>query len=138
MRRILPLLFALSLALAACGGNDEKPAASTTSSSSPGASGGGATLKLTAEEPGKPEYKFSKSSLSAKAGKVTIALTLPGGLKNPHGIAIDGNGVDEDGPVTQPGGSSTVTADLKPGTYTFYCPVGNHREEGMKGKLTVQ
>jgi hypothetical protein len=44
----------------------------------------------------------------------------------PHGIAIEGNGVDKDGAVVQPGGTSTVTVRLKPGTYTFYCPVGDH------------
>jgi uncharacterized cupredoxin-like copper-binding protein len=27
--------------------------------------------------------------------------------------------------------------DLKPGKYTFYCPVGDHRAEGMEGTLTV-
>ena len=33
---------------------------------------------------------------------------------------------------------TSVTADLKAGTYTFYCPVGNHRAEGMEGTLTVK
>jgi uncharacterized cupredoxin-like copper-binding protein len=36
------------------------------------------------------------------------------------------------------GGVSSVTADLKPGKYTFYCPVDDHESEGMKGVLTVK
>jgi uncharacterized cupredoxin-like copper-binding protein len=36
------------------------------------------------------------------------------------------------------GGTSTVSASLKPGTYTFYCSVPGHREGGMEGKLTVE
>ena len=38
-----------------------------------------------------------------------------------------------------PGQSGVLTVDLsKPGTYEFYCPVGNHREQGMEGTITVQ
>jgi plastocyanin len=28
--------------------------------------------------------------------------------------------------------------DLKPGEYEYYCPVGNHKAEGMEGTLSVQ
>jgi plastocyanin len=35
------------------------------------------------------------------------------------------------------GGTSTVTATLKKGTYTFLCTVGAHAKAGMKGKLIV-
>ena len=36
------------------------------------------------------------------------------------------------------GGTSTVTENLKPGTYTFYCSVDGHEAAGMKGTLTVK
>jgi uncharacterized cupredoxin-like copper-binding protein len=36
------------------------------------------------------------------------------------------------------GGNSTFKANLKPGTYTFYCSVSGHEEGGMKGTLTVK
>jgi uncharacterized cupredoxin-like copper-binding protein len=62
----------------------------------------------------------------------------PKGDSLPHGIAIEGKGVDKDGNVVQPGGTSTVTVALKPGTYTYYCPVPGHRKAGMEGTLTVQ
>ena len=55
----------------------------------------------------------------------------------PHAIAVEGNGVDKDGQTVQKGGKSTITVDLKPGKYTFYCPVDGHRAAGMEGTLTV-
>jgi uncharacterized cupredoxin-like copper-binding protein len=46
--------------------------------------------------------------------------------------------VDEEGMTAQPGATATVSANLRPGTYTFYCPVDSHREQGMMGTLTVK
>jgi plastocyanin len=107
--------------------------ASTTPASSGGSASGGGTLALSADPSG--QLKFDKSSLSAKSGSVTIKMSNPSGL--PHGIAVEGNGVDKDGQIVMQGGTSTVTVKLKPGTYTFYCPVDGHRAAGMQGKLTV-
>jgi len=55
-----------------------------------------------------------------------------------HGIAVEGNGVDKDGPIVQPGQTSKVTVDLKPGKYEFYCPFDGHKAAGMTGALTVR
>ena len=43
-----------------------------------------------------------------------------------------------DGSTVNKGGQSTVTANLKPGTYQFYCPVDGHAQAGMQGTLTVK
>jgi plastocyanin len=83
----------------------------------------------------KSELKFDKTSLSAKAGKVTIAMKNPSAI--PHDVSVEGKGVDQKGKVVKTGGTSTVSADLKAGTYTFYCSVDAHRKAGMEGKLTV-
>ncbi len=56
----------------------------------------------------------------------------------PHNIAVEGNGVDEKGPVVQDGASSDLSLTLKAGKYTFYCSVPGHREGGMEGDLTVR
>ena len=135
MRWMTLLAVTAVLALAGCGGSDEKSSGSSSSSSSSNSSassGGGETLKLAAD---KSALKFDKSSLTAKAGKVTLEMSNPSQL--PHAVAIKGNGVDVDGKTVGNGETSTASTDLKPGTYTFYCPVPGHEAAGMKGTLTV-
>ena len=136
MRWMTLLAITAVLALAGCGGSDEKSSGSSSSSSSSNSSassgGGGETLKLAAD---KSALKFDKSSLTAKAGKVTLEMANPSQI--PHAVAIKGNGVDVDGKTIGNGETSTASADLKPGTYTFYCPVPGHEAAGMKGTLTV-
>ena len=136
MRWMTLLAVTAVLALAGCGGSDEKSSGSSSSSSSSNSSassgGGGETLKLAAD---KSALKFDKSSLTAKAGKVTLEMANPSQV--PHAVAIKGNGVDVDGKTIGNGETSTASTDLKPGTYTFYCPVPGHEAAGMKGTLTV-
>jgi plastocyanin len=96
--------------------------------------GGATTLKLAADPNGAP--KFDKTSLTAEPGSVTIDMDNPSEV--PHAVEIEGQGVEEEGEVVEKGGVSTVTADLEPGEYEYYCPVGNHAAEGMTGTLTVR
>ena len=125
------VLTAAALALAGCGGGGGGK--SSTSSSTPASASGAATnLTLRAD---KTQLKFDKTALSAKAGKVTITMTNPSSLA--HDIAIEGNGVSALGKVVSQGGTSTVSAPLTAGTYTFYCSVDGHRQAGMQGTLTV-
>jgi plastocyanin len=79
--------------------------------------------------------KFDKTSLAAKAGTVTIDMKNPAPIQ--HDVSIEGQGVDKQGKKVTKDGTSTVTADLKPGTYTLYCSVDAHRQAGMKGTLRV-
>ncbi len=144
MRRLTLFAALTALAIAGCGGssNNEKSASSsgnatstptaTATAASNSSSGGGETIKLAAD---KSQLKFDKSSLNAKAGKVTLVMSNPSGI--PHAVAIEGNGVDVDGKTVGNGGTSTASADLKPGKYEFYCPVDGHKAAGMKGTLTV-
>jgi len=114
------------LALGACGGDDE------TSSKPAPASGGGQTVKLAADPSG--ALKFDKTELTAKAGKVTLSMDNPSDV--PHNVQIDGEG--EPGDTVTKDGVSNATAELKAGTYEYFCAVGSHRDAGMVGKLTVR
>ena len=154
MRRSKAILFgstlavpAVALAIAGCGGSSNassvkatSPATSTTTSASKTTAstptGGGQTLNLSADPSG--QFTFAPMSLSAKAGKVTLVMKNPSTSGVQHGIAVEGNGVDKDGPIVQPGKTSKLTVDLKPGMYEFYCPFDGHKAAGMTGTLTVK
>ena len=138
MRRLTILLIGAMLVVAGCGGDDEGSASGSDSTPTPtateaAASGGGQNLTLAAD---KSALKFDKSELTAKPGKVTITMDNPSDI--PHAVEIEGNGVEAEGKTVTKGGKSIATAELKAGTYDFYCPVGNHRGAGMEGKLTVK
>jgi len=96
--------------------------------------GQGTTLQLAADPGG--ALKFDKKSLEAGRGQVTIVMTNASEI--PHDVAIEGKGIDEKGKDVTGGGTSTVTAELDPGEYTFYCAVPGHREAGMEGPLNIR
>jgi plastocyanin len=135
MKRLSILGATALLALAGCGGSSDNNSTSTGSSggTSTGApsGGGGQQLTLAAD---KSQLKFNTNKLTAKAGKVTITMTNPSPLQ--HDISIKG-GVNAKGEIVGQGGKSVVTADLKPGKYTFYCSVDGHEAAGMNGELDV-
>jgi plastocyanin len=136
-RPLAAVLTVSAIATTACGGGGGEPKATpakspATTPSSPTKTSSGA-LSLAAD---KSQLKFDKSALSATPGKVTIVMKNPSSL--PHDVAIEGNGVDAKGKVVNQGGTSTVAATLKAGTYTFYCSVDAHRQAGMEGTLTVK
>jgi LPXTG-motif cell wall-anchored protein len=60
---------------------------------------------------------------------------------NPHNLAIDANGTiaSPTNPNIAPGtsGQITLTAPATPGTYVLFCPVGQHRTNGMQVPITV-
>jgi plastocyanin len=137
-RRALPLLLllaALALGMAACGGGGNE-AATTSSTATTGTSGGGggSTVKLAADPSG--ALKYDTTSLEATAGKVTIDFTNDSSLQ--HNVKLEGPGVEDEGTDTITGSSTSVTLDLQPGTYTFFCSVDGHRAAGMEGTLVVK
>jgi uncharacterized cupredoxin-like copper-binding protein len=141
---VIPIALCAAVAVAGCGSS--KKSSSTNAATPPPSSapsttttpktqtGGGSKLQLSADASG--QLMFDKTSLSAKAGQVTIVMSNPAPV--PHGIAVKGNGVQQKGQSVSQGSTSTVTVKLKPGKYEFYCPVDGHEAAGMKGTLTVK
>lgn len=95
---------------------------------------GGTTLTEAANPEG--QLSYTNKSLTAKAGRITIDFSNSSPLMHNMTIA-QGSTVIGATPTFQ-GGTKTLTLDLKPGKYVFYCSVPGHREAGMEGTLTVQ
>jgi plastocyanin len=143
MRRIAALAATAAFALAGCGSDDEPaatpaPAATDTpaaAAETATAAGGASTALKIAADPGGAK-KFTESTLTADAGTVTVDFANQSQL--PHAVEIEGNGVEAKTEVVTGEDAPPLNVDLKPGEYEFYCPVGDHRAEGMEGKLTVR
>jgi plastocyanin len=143
--RRLPALTALAitavgvLAIAGCGGDDDSdttaatPTTTNTAAQGGTASQGGGTINVSLVD-----YRLDPADPTVKAGQVSIKATNDGQV--PHSIEVEGpNGDQELESDLSPGDSGTLTVDLsKPGTYEWYCPVGNHKEMGMEGEITVK
>jgi plastocyanin len=135
-------------ALSGCGSSSSStsssastPAETPTTASTPAAAApaaaaatGQTSLSLSANPEG--QLKYNTTSLSAKAGKVSIDFTNAAPLSHNVTVATSSGTVVGATPTFQ-GGSKTVSLTLKPGTYKFYCSVPGHRMAGMEGTLTV-
>jgi plastocyanin len=146
-----PLVIAVALfALAGCGKSNSTTSSSastpattpattaestTTTSTTPTTSSASSALSLAANSEG--QLKYETTSLTAKAGKVSIDFTNMSSLG--HNVTVESSsGATVGATPTFSGGSKTLSLDLKPGTYKFFCSVPGHRQAGMEGTLTVK
>jgi plastocyanin len=98
-------------------------------------------LEIDANPAGQLAYTASKAE--AKPGAVTITMANMSGVS--HNIAVEAgeNGATAKGATISASkfitkGSTSVTVNLKPGKYTFFCQAPGHRAAGMYGTLTVK
>jgi uncharacterized cupredoxin-like copper-binding protein len=137
---LLALGAAFAVPIAGCGGssNDNSTTNASTNASTTGATGGatgaGGTVNLAATE-----YKFTPSDTTVSSGKVTFNEKNDG--HTTHSLEIEdvtpGHDQELEGSVAT-GQSGTLTVNLKPGKYEFYCPIDNHKQMGMTGEITVK
>ena len=139
MRILTILACAALLVVAGCGDDDEETAGPATQATTPAATdtggdttgGAPATVELTATE-----FAFDPSDPQVdQAGPVEFTMVNEG--QAPHAVEIEGQGIEEESETVQGGQTATLTVDLEPGEYVMYCPVGDHREQGMEGTVTV-
>jgi PQQ system protein len=72
-----------------------------------------------------------------KPGVVQFRVQNAGGVV--HALEIEAPGGEVETEQIPAGKSATLTANLdKPGTYKWYCPVGDHEAQGMTGTVTVR
>jgi plastocyanin len=117
------------------GGKDQGALASVGAAVAEGtAKAKGGKLEIPADPGGALAYTFA----DAEAPPGQLEIDSPNESSVDHNIALEGNGVNEVGPVVKNGGVSTINVDVAAGEYTFFCTVTGHREAGMEGKLTVK
>lgn len=141
MRKLLALIAVLALAafgFAACGDDDDgggtATEAATTETADTGGGAGG-TISVTADPDG--AFAYTETSLEASAGENTVEFDNPASLS--HDVVIEDTGGSEIARTDViSGDSTTTTAQLEPGEYTYYCSVDGHRDAGMEGTLTVE
>jgi plastocyanin len=143
------LVLALAaLALVACGSSSDSSSSTTEASGGESqaeqsgtaqekARSGGSASTLTFEADPNGELAYTTEQMTAKPGEVTVEFDNPQALD--HNVALE-NSKGEEIARTEAiaDGSETTTADLKPGTYHYFCTIPGHREAGMEGILTVK
>ena len=112
---------------------ETSPATSSTPATAPAA--GSSSVSLEANPEG--QLKYNTTALTAKAGKVSIDFTNM--APEDHNVTVaSASGAVVGATPTFQGGAKTLSLNLKPGTYKFYCSVPGHRAGGMEGTLTVK
>lgn len=89
------------------------------------------TVQVTAED-----FRFSLDAAALSSGRVTFVVTNKG--SSPHDFKLSGNGTEHQIATLAQGQSATLTAELRPGTYTYVCTVPGHKLLGMEGSVTVR
>ena len=116
------------------GEHEEEPEEAVAAEAPEEAAAAGEELELAAEPSG--DLAFEPAELEAEPGPVTLTMENPSPIE--HNVSLEGPSIDEEGETVGQGGTSTVSAEVERGDYTFYCSVSGHREGGMEGTLTVE
>lgn len=70
-----------------------------------------------------------------RAGRISFEATNDGTVR--HALAVDAPAGKVATDVLRPGERAIFSVRLPPGTYKWYCPVADHEERGMVGRLRV-
>ena len=151
MKHAVTLLLAVALVLlGACkaenAANDTAPALvppqqSATDSATHPASPGGAAVVPDVSSGSTVIVVLTEGSIGIQGQTIPpgpAVITVENRGKEVHNLFIEGEGISRAaGDTIAEGSSSTVDVTFKQGTYTFYCPVLNHRELGEETKVEI-
>lgn len=138
--RVIPLAVAaaatLALVLAGCGesrGIGARQRTTPTPLSTPTTALGAAVASV---DVSLTEYRLSPANPRvAHAGVIEFAATNDGETR--HELRVDGPTGEVSTPVLDPGQHATIRVKLPPGTYRWYCPIADHEQRGMVGRVRV-
>jgi uncharacterized cupredoxin-like copper-binding protein len=122
MRRLLLVALAFVL-LPACGGEE--------STGDDAGGGGGSVVDVALAD-----FSIQPSAIDVEPGSYTFHVVNEG--ESVHALEVEGPGGEVETADLGPGESADLDVDLsEAGTYEMYCPVGDHRDRGMEGSITV-
>lgn len=108
----------------------------------------GGTGDIGRDEPGaRPRVAGPATEVHLSEYRIEVPETLPAGRmtfrvenagSEQHAFEIEGNGIEAKTENLPRGNSASLDVELKPGTYTIYCPVDGHKDKGMKQTLVVK
>lgn len=81
------------------------------------------------------DYKIRLPKTSLAPGTYSFEVVNRGSV--PHNLTVSGPGATAATSDIAPGKNASVTVDLKPGSYDFYCSIPGHKELGMDKRVTV-
>jgi plastocyanin len=119
------------------GGGPKKGQAAATAEGTSGAQAGAAAAGPNVVGVALTEFAINMPA-TIPAGPTRFNISNVGTVA--HSFVIEGEGVSEQlADTLPPRQTASLDLDLKPGTYTIYCPVGDgaHRSKGMEATLTV-
>jgi plastocyanin len=126
----------LALGLAACGDDDDESASTGTGTqeeqTTPAPTGpAGETVNLS-----EIEYSIHPDDVRLeKAGVVEFNVRNDGSVT--HALEVEGGDIEEETEDIAAGESATLKVDLPKGVYELYCPIDDHKEQGMTSELRV-
>lgn len=138
----LPLAVVFVLALAGCGDDEDRDTgASTTEGSTTAAETGEAAAPSGAPtdvvDISETDFKLTPANPTVPVGG-TVEFVVKNNGQVEHALEVEGPGGEVETESIAPGKSAKLKVKLdKAGSYTMYCPIGNHRQQGMEGKIKV-
>ena len=85
------------------------------------------------------EYSFDPGTVTVRGSPPRLEVTLRNSGSLAHDfVVLDGEQELGGTPTIPSGDRRTASVELEPGSYRFVCTVGDHRELGMEGELTIR
>lgn len=81
------------------------------------------------------DFSISLDPPQTEAGIITFVVKNNGSVQ--HDFAILSKSVERKTPMINSGGTASITVDLEPGTYTYFCTIPGHERLGMSGTFTI-
>lgn len=134
MKAGLALIAAVSLSLGACGEDRGEGLRTSPAAVGTGATTVGAGVDATAAV-SLIDFRLPPNVRVPRSGLIAFEATNDG--QSLHALAVVGAAGQARTQTLRPGERTTVEVRLPPGTYKWYCPVGDHERRGMVGRVRV-